>query len=130
MIDKNIQVGYIIDVPADKGFKEHGKLFLFGYSALIVGIPIESIISLKRVELSFRTTISARISKLRVRLRGKQGGGGPKIIKGEKSSDKIKSSKSADPWTLYLYAMSSPATKEKYLIRLGKFLNSLNLRCT
>jgi hypothetical protein len=27
----------------------------------------------------------------------------------------------ADPWTLYLYAMRSPATKEKYLMRLGKF---------
>jgi hypothetical protein len=37
-------------------------------------------------------------------------------------------SKSADPWTLYLYAMRSPATKEKYLIRLGKFLNFLNLQ--
>lgn len=30
---------------------------------------------------------------------------------------------SADPWTLYLYAMKSPATKEKYLLRLGKFLD-------
>jgi hypothetical protein len=30
---------------------------------------------------------------------------------------------SADPWTLYLYAMKSPATKEKYLLRLRKFLN-------
>ena len=28
---------------------------------------------------------------------------------------------SADPWTLYLYAIKSPATKEKYLMRLGKF---------
>jgi hypothetical protein len=33
-----------------------------------------------------------------------------------------------DPWTLYLYAMKSPATKEKYLMRLGKFLNFLNLQ--
>jgi integrase len=32
-----------------------------------------------------------------------------------------------DPWTLYLYAMKSPATKEKYSMRLGKFLNFLNL---
>jgi integrase len=32
-----------------------------------------------------------------------------------------------DPWTLYLYAMKSPATKEKYLMRLGKFLDFLNL---
>jgi integrase len=42
----------------------------------------------------------------------------------------IESSKSVDPWTLYLYAMRSPATKEKYLIRLGKFLNFLNLQGT
>jgi hypothetical protein len=34
----------------------------------------------------------------------------------------------ADPWTLYLYAMRSPATKEKYLMRLGKFLSFLNLQ--
>jgi hypothetical protein len=33
-----------------------------------------------------------------------------------------------DPWTLYLYAMKSPATKEKYLMRLGKFLDFLNLQ--
>ena len=32
---------------------------------------------------------------------------------------------STDPWTIYLYAMKSPATKEKYLLRLGKFLNFL-----
>jgi hypothetical protein len=32
-----------------------------------------------------------------------------------------------DPWTLYLYAMKSPATKEKYLMRLGKFLDFLHL---
>jgi hypothetical protein len=32
-----------------------------------------------------------------------------------------------DPWILYLYAMKSPATKEKYLMRLGKFLDFLNL---
>jgi hypothetical protein len=28
-----------------------------------------------------------------------------------------------DPWMLYLYAMKSPATKEKYLMRLGRFLD-------
>ena len=33
-----------------------------------------------------------------------------------------------DPWTLYLYAMKSPATKEKYLMRLGKFLDFLHLQ--
>ena len=33
-----------------------------------------------------------------------------------------------DPWTLYLYAMRSPATKEKYLMRLGKFLDFLNIQ--
>jgi hypothetical protein len=32
-----------------------------------------------------------------------------------------------DPWLLYLYAMKSPATKEKYLIRLRKFLDFVNL---
>ena len=35
-----------------------------------------------------------------------------------------------DPWTLYLYAMRSPATKEKYLMRLGKFLDFLRLQGT
>ena len=34
-------------------------------------------------------------------------------------------SDSTDPWTLYLYAMKSPATKEKYLLRLAKFLDFL-----
>jgi len=33
-----------------------------------------------------------------------------------------------DPWTLYLYSIKSPATKEKYLLRLGKFLDYLNLQ--
>jgi integrase len=33
-----------------------------------------------------------------------------------------------DPWTLYLYSIKSPATKEKYLLRLGKFLNYLNFQ--
>jgi hypothetical protein len=33
-----------------------------------------------------------------------------------------------DSWTLYLYAMKSPASKEKYLMRLGKFLDFLNLQ--
>jgi hypothetical protein len=31
------------------------------------------------------------------------------------------------PMILYLYAMKSPATKEKYLMKLGKFLDFLNL---
>ena len=31
-----------------------------------------------------------------------------------------------DPWSLYLYSIKSPATKEKYLLRLGKFLDYLN----
>lgn len=55
---------------------------------------------------------------------------GPVRIKGEKRKEVLieSESKSADPWTLYLYAMRSPATKEKYLIRLGKFLNFLNLQ--
>jgi integrase len=33
-----------------------------------------------------------------------------------------------DPWTLYLFAMKSPATKEKYLMRLGKFLDFLTIQ--
>ena len=32
-----------------------------------------------------------------------------------------------DPWVLYLYAIKSPAIKEKYLLRLRKFLDFLNL---
>jgi hypothetical protein len=36
----------------------------------------------------------------------------------------------ADPWRLYLYSMRSPATKEKYIMRLGKFLSFLNLQGT
>jgi hypothetical protein len=35
-----------------------------------------------------------------------------------------------DPWTLYLYSIKSPATKEKYLLRLGKFLDYLNFQGT
>ena len=34
---------------------------------------------------------------------------------------------STDPWILYLYAMRSPATKEKYIMRLGKFFDFLKL---
>ena len=37
-------------------------------------------------------------------------------------------SRGLDPWTLYLYAMKSPATKEKYLMRLGKFLDFSTFR--
>jgi hypothetical protein len=32
----------------------------------------------------------------------------------------------SDPWALYLYAMKSPATKEKYLLRLRKFLDFID----
>jgi hypothetical protein len=35
-----------------------------------------------------------------------------------------------DPWILYLYSIKSPATKEKYLLRLGKFLEYLGLHGT
>jgi hypothetical protein len=31
----------------------------------------------------------------------------------------------SDPWTLYLYAMKSPITRDKYQKRLGKFLDFL-----
>jgi hypothetical protein len=33
-----------------------------------------------------------------------------------------------DPWMLYLYSIKSPATKEKYLLRLGKFLDYHNFQ--
>jgi hypothetical protein len=60
---------------------------------------------------------------------------GSNIIKGEKINQMLTESKSepilaADPWSLYLYAMRSPATKEKYLMRLGKFLSFLSLQGT
>jgi hypothetical protein len=32
-----------------------------------------------------------------------------------------------DPWMLYVYAIKSPATKEKYLMRLGRFLDFVNM---
>lgn len=35
-----------------------------------------------------------------------------------------------DPWTLYLYSIKSPATKEKYLLRLKKFLDYHNFQGT
>jgi hypothetical protein len=46
---------------------------------------------------------------------------GPNIIKGEKINkmlieSKLEPTSAADPWILYLYAMGSPATKEKYLM--------------
>ena len=33
-----------------------------------------------------------------------------------------------DPWVLYLYSIKSPATKEKYLLRLGKFLDYIGFQ--
>jgi hypothetical protein len=39
----------------------------------------------------------------------------------------IYSSKPSDIWTLYLYAMKSPATREKYQRRFIKFLDFLGL---
>jgi len=47
------------------------------------------------------------------------------IIKGEKK--RVSAQSKSDPWTLYLYAMKSPAT-ENYLLRLGKFLDFMNLK--
>ena len=50
-----------------------------------------------------------------------------KEIEGLSSSAQVTiENRRLDPWTLYLYAMKSPATKEKYVMRLGKFLNFLN----
>ena len=34
---------------------------------------------------------------------------------------------SIDPWSLYLYAMKSPVTREKYTGRLSKFLEYVSL---
>jgi hypothetical protein len=33
-----------------------------------------------------------------------------------------------DPWMLYIYSIKSPATKEKYLLRLGKFLEYIGFQ--
>jgi hypothetical protein len=54
------------------------------------------------------------------RVRGGQRGGGAEVIA-------INSSKSSDVWTLYLYAMKSPMTREKYQRRFIKFLDFLGL---
>jgi integrase len=35
-----------------------------------------------------------------------------------------------DPWMLYIYSIKSPATKEKYLLRLGKFLDYIGFQGT
>jgi integrase len=52
-----------------------------------------------------------------------------KEIEGPSSSTQvIIERRTLDPWTLYLYSMKSPATKEKYLMRLGKFLDFLNIQ--
>jgi integrase len=59
---------------------------------------------------------------------------GSNIVKGEKQQMLIESKSEpqtiTDPWRLYLYAMKSPATKEKYLMRLGKFLSFLEIQGT
>jgi hypothetical protein len=59
---------------------------------------------------------------------------GSNIIKGEKQQMLIESKSepqtTTDPWRLYLYAMRSPATKEKYVMRLGKFLRFLEIQGT
>ena len=35
-----------------------------------------------------------------------------------------------DPWMLFLYALKAPATKEKYIQRLTRFLDSLGYQGT
>jgi hypothetical protein len=50
-----------------------------------------------------------------------------KEIEGPLSSTVVIERRGLDPWTLYLYSMKSPATKEKYLMRLEKFLDFLNI---
>lgn len=51
---------------------------------------------------------------------------GPTIIKVRKRRVLIETK--SDPWALYLYAMKSPATRDKNLIRLGKFLDFAGLQ--
>jgi hypothetical protein len=51
---------------------------------------------------------------------------GPTIIKVRK--ERVLPETKSDPWVLYVYAMKSPATKEKYLLRLGKFLDFTGLQ--
>ena len=48
---------------------------------------------------------------------------GPALI----SEEKEVRAEELDPWMMYLYAMKSPATKEKYMMRLGKFLGFVNI---
>ena len=50
---------------------------------------------------------------------------GPPLKEVEKEESK---EEELDPWTLYLYSIKSPATKEKYLLRLKKFLDYHNFQ--
>ena len=43
---------------------------------------------------------------------------------------KVEQLEESDPWTLYLYAMKSPVTRDKYQKRLGKFFDFLALEGT
>ena len=47
------------------------------------------------------------------------------------SSDDLNSTiTTTDPWMLFLYALKAPATKEKYIQRLTKFLDFLGYQGT
>ena len=52
--------------------------------------------------------------------------GSTKIWRKEKSGRK-NNNQELDTWSLYLYAMKSPVTREKYQKRLEKFFDSLGL---
>ena len=48
----------------------------------------------------------------------------------EKQQPTISMEMTTDPWMLFLYALKAPATKEKYIQRLIKFLDFLGYQGT
>jgi hypothetical protein len=51
---------------------------------------------------------------------------GPSVLSLE-TKEAANGNEELDPWMLYLYSIKSSATKEKYLLRLGKFLDYIGL---
>jgi hypothetical protein len=54
---------------------------------------------------------------------------GPSILSLE-TKESENANEDLDPWMLYIYSIKSPATKEKYLLRLGKFLGYIGFQGT
>ncbi len=52
---------------------------------------------------------------------------GPSVISLE-TKEAANENEGLDPWMLYIYSIKSPATKEKYLLRLGKFLDYIGFQ--